>query len=157
MNESKYRTYDVIIKLIVILGSLCAFFWGIYEYRENSEREFKKPYLEMQIQTCVEISELVSSVSRIENNIKRAEKVDELSFLFFGKGALFLSDKALTEFRNFITLIQSCKTKKNINECNNNNMGVFQLNVSNACRNDLINSWENDTSMLVQEIRKYKP
>jgi len=152
MNEAKYKKSDFILKWLVLLGSGIAFIWGMYEYRENAAREFKKPFLEQQIETCQEVTALVAQIARIENNAKRAEQVDRLSILYFSKAALFLTDEALREFRVFIDLVVGCENKEKINECHYLNMGGYQFNVAKACRNELIRSWNHDMELLKEDI-----
>ncbi len=152
MNEAKYEKSDFILKWLALFGSVAAFIWGMYEYHENTAREFKKPFLEQQIKTCQDVTTLVAQVARIENNTKRAEQVDNLSILYFSRAALFLTDEALREFRGFIDLVISCENKEKINECHYLNMGGYQFNVARACRNDLIRSWNHDMELLKKDI-----
>ncbi len=97
MDDAEYKKADIRIKWLVLLGSAAAFIWGVYEYRENAEREFKKPFLEKQIQVCQDVTTLVAQVARIKSNSKRAEQIDKLSILYFSRSALFLTDEALHE------------------------------------------------------------
>ncbi len=154
MDENIYRKWDIHIKALALSGAVLSMLWGIYEYRESAQREFKKPFLEEQLKTCKEVTFLVAETVRIKNNKDRFLQLDELSVVYFSTSALFLSHGVLREFRVFIDLVDHCKDKKEINECHHQNMGRYQFNVAKACRNQLVKSWGQDIEHLKENIEK---
>jgi hypothetical protein len=68
MNDAEYKKADIRLKWVVLFGSTVAFICGMYEYRENAEREFKKPFLEKQIQVCQDVTSLVGNFSLLTGN-----------------------------------------------------------------------------------------
>ncbi|CAN8139124.1 hypothetical protein THIOSC15_1290066 [uncultured Thiomicrorhabdus sp.] len=151
-NLESYQKFDLAIKVLLLILSVCGFLYGMYTYKEQSEREFKKPFLAAQITACKEITELVAEVSAIKSIDGRAEYADKLSILYFSRGSLFLNNEALIEFQTFIRAMKECPGKKEINECNHLNLGSYQFNIAHACRNELIKSWSGDLKNLVEEL-----
>ncbi len=152
MAISKYQIFDLIIKGIALSVSASILVYAVYTFKEQSNREFKKPYLVAQIEACKEITKLVAKVSTIKTIEGRAKYSDELSILYFSQAVLFLNDEVLDEFRVFINATKECPGKKEINECHHLNLGGYQRNIAHACRNGLINSWSGEINNLVEEV-----
>ena len=148
-----YKKIDLAIKLLILILSVCGFLYGMYTYKEQSDREFKKPFLSAQITACNRITEIVAKVSAIKSIDGRAEYADKLSILYYSQGALLLNNEALSEFRMFIRAVEECPGKKEINECNHHNLGGYQFNIARACRNELVKSWPGELKQWVEELR----
>jgi len=154
MEEDKYRKWDLGLKCFAMLGATFAFLWGVIEYRQSDEREYKKEYWLKQLEVCEKVSETVARVSRIKKSVDRAKHIDELSELYFGQAALVLENESLRQFREFIDLVSTCSNKEDINECHYMNMRGYQLNVAKSCRNQLAKSWKVELESLNSEITK---
>ena len=68
MKEETHRTWDILLKVAVLIGAFTAFIWGLIEFRLNDERSFKKSFWLERMETCREVTTLVAKTTRIKNN-----------------------------------------------------------------------------------------
>lgn len=152
MKEEQYRKADFLIKVVALLGAGSAFAYGVYQYSLDNEREFKRVFVEEQLETCKEVSTLVASVAQIKDNKERSAKSVELSALYFGRAALTLNDETMRHFRTFIDITSNAHEEKPINEYYYGNLGSYQFAIAQACRNYLIDSWDVKLERLTQQV-----
>ncbi|NOQ94677.1 MAG: hypothetical protein GQ547_08610 [Methylophaga sp.] len=132
-----YQKYDIAIKSLALIISAVIFVYGINSYNDESNRDFKRPFLTAQIEACKKLTEAVA---------------DKLWSLYYSQGALFLNNEALSEYRVFIKAVEDCPGKRTINECHPANFGSYQFNIAQACRNELVKTWGSNPYLWVEEL-----
>ena len=147
-----YQKYDIASKVVTLGISAILLIYGVHSYKQTSDRELKKPFVTAQIEACREITKLVAETSRIESIDGRFKFKDQLWNLYYSQGMLFLGNEALGEFRNFIFAVEDCKNKKEVNECHHANLGAFQFNIAQACRNQLVTTWGSDPKLWIKKL-----
>lgn len=143
MIEGRFRLWDTIIKALGIVGIIPAIIIGVYQHLSNQEKEYKKPFWDEQLKTCVDAANISAKIAASSDDEIPKEDIENLFNVYFGRGALTLDVASLEKLRIIGNRAVRCNNKSEEPDlCTRPNFNGLAFEVAEACRETLATSWE---------------
>ena len=144
-------TFDDVLKLIAVLGSLLSFLWGVWTWSHSRQKELEnrrtevvrlaearriesaKPFLEKQLKLYTEVSQVVSRIATSDDRAEMGKARKRFWELYWGELALVENadvEKTMVEFGDALS--------RRVSEAE---LKSLALRVVHACRRSLDKSW----------------
>lgn len=143
--------FDNWLKILTVLGAICSFLWGVYQWREKTSQELEarkqeytrqietrrieatKPFLERQLALYAEITKVAAQVATQGD----AESGKKALVRFW---ELYWGELALVENRSVEAAMVRMRDALRAN-ASTGELEQASLAVAHACRNSLDRSW----------------
>lgn len=140
----KYKTWELILKSIVISGSLIAAFWAVYTYNDTKEKEFYTYYWNQKLELFLETSQAASEIATTESMDEFRKARSKYFELFFGRLSLIEGKRVKEAMENFAPLIPSGNEIKL--PLKNLQQPAYRLTI--ALKTELLKAWKEPFSEL---------
>ena len=138
MTEEAHRRWDILLKVVVLLGSV----WAAWTYFDKKETEFRKPFWEAQLRLYFEATDTASKVANLPEGKQRDEAVDRFWQLFYGPLRVVEdNDNVSKAMVGFATCVRQ--------KCGQTELQNLSLRLADACTRSLGETWD-------QKFRHYK-
>jgi hypothetical protein len=131
------KAIEDFFRLATPVGAIIAFLIGVYHYRDAKAEEFKKEFWEKRYAVYEELSELTSRIA----NQSDTTSIDSLSeafwTMYWGKVVLVEDKNVYEAIRDFGRTLDHVKLPDSTYM-----LREKSINVSNACRQSLNNTWQ---------------
>lgn len=158
MTQEKHQRWKLVIASITAIGTVLPVIFGVWKYSQSVEQAYKTPYWISQMETCVEVSAVSSKIALSVRGGAVPEKlIDELFSIYYGKGNLYFDNKTMEEVATIGSRAVQCNAG-NLEEkqCINPLFNAFSMNVAEACRDMLMDTWEVPLEELNSDALKRK-
>lgn len=144
-------TFDAWLKVFGLVGALASFAWGVYQWREKSERELAqvrleadrlatsrkieatKPFLERQLKLYTEISQVAATLSTSSDNSERTKATKRFWELYWGELALVENREVEAAMVELGKALARGAPQSDLQQ--------LSLRLAHACRTSLDRSW----------------
>jgi hypothetical protein len=146
MNQQPYRLWDTVIKALGFGGLVASLSFSACQYSGNIEKEYKKPFWEFQLKTCINASKAASSIAQFSGALPSGkipeEYINELFKLYYGEAQLALDNKTFKALGEIGSLAIQCNANTQSKEiCIRPVFNGKSLSVSKACRDMVTKAW----------------
>ncbi|WP_199438382.1 hypothetical protein [Vibrio owensii] len=142
MNHYQHKVSTLTIKAIALLGIFATFTASGYLYFSAKEKELKKPFLEAQLQACVEASDTASKLAHASSNDIRKAEINNLFTIYQGKAQLFLDTRVVKAIGDMGSRAMKCSNGTyDKSKCSRSLFDSYSMKISKECRNMLTKSW----------------
>lgn len=144
MNLKKYPI-DTVIKVVSLLALLISGVFGFIQYKDIQEREFKKPFYEMQIKTVNEVFETLNEVDSAVSDSDRKNAATKFWMVYHGKASTFLDSKMFAALNVPAEYVAACITKvkkPKIISCENFTGSMSAVGFAKVARQQLALGWK---------------
>lgn len=144
MNLKKYPI-DTVIKVVSLLALLISGVFGFIQYKDIQEREFKKPFYEMQIKTVNEVFETLNEVDSAVSDSDRKNAATKFWMVYHGKASTFLDSKMFAALNVPAEYVAACITKvkkPKIISCENFTASMSAVGFAKVARQQLALGWK---------------
>jgi hypothetical protein len=143
LNEDKYRSWDILCKIIGFLAVIVTIIIGSCQYSATQEKEYKKPFWSEQLKTCIDASKAASKIA-VAADTKIPEKyINDLFEIYFSRGALTLDFKSLTTIRIIGNRAVRCNAgTESSDSCIRPVFNGLAFDVAETCRETITKSWD---------------
>lgn len=143
LNEESYRFWDLVLKAGSAIGFILAALFSYSQYLDTATRDARKPFLEKQLELCVEASDSAAMIatSPRPSDVK-ASKV-RFDRLYWGSLAIFDNKRiahAMKEFNSVVTAHWSGGDLAS-NERAREALRPLSEEIAHECRDLVIASW----------------
>ena len=143
MNEKRIQYFELGIKLFSFLAVILTISIGSYEFLKIQEKDYKQKFLELQLETCVEITEAASDIALTSKERIPSDKVERIFSLYYSKGLLTLNQSTLNEvIRLGRTALRCNDGLEQGDVCLPQSFNLMAADVANSCRDFVVLSWE---------------
>lgn len=144
-------SFEELLKVATLVGVVASFFWGVYVWKDKSEREIAqqraeaerlsatrrieatKPFLERQLKLYTEASQVAAVIATTSNNAARSKAENRFWELYWGELALVENtevEAAMVAFGGGLN-----------NKASLGELQQLSLTLAHACRFSLDKSW----------------
>ncbi len=144
MNLKTYPI-DTVIKVVSLLALLISGVFGFIQYKDIQEREFKKPFYEMQIKTVNEVFETLNEVDSAVSDSDRKNAATKFWMVYHGKASTFLDSKMFAALNVPAEYVAACITKvkkPKIISCENFTASMSAVGFAKVARQQLALGWK---------------
>lgn len=144
MNLKTYPI-DTVIKVVSLLALLISGVFGFIQYKDIQEREFKKPFYEMQIKTVNEVFETLNEVDSAVSDSDRKNAATKFWMVYHGKASTFLDSKMFAALNVPAEYVAACITKvkkPKIISCENFTGSMSAVGFAKVARQQLALGWK---------------
>ncbi|MNY42139.1 hypothetical protein D3C86_1770030 [compost metagenome] len=116
---------------------------GSYQYFNSLDKDYKQPFLNQQLQTCVNATKAAASISLDGDDWIPTKKIDHLFEIYFGEAALTQTLDTLEKMRAIGNTAVRCNASKvrKKEECSRPIFNGLAFEVAESCRATLGRSW----------------
>ena len=140
----KYRTWELSLKTLVLLGGVVAALWAFFTYTDTKEKEFYTFYWNKKLELFLETSEAASQMATTESMEEYRQARAKYWQLFFGQLSLVEGDPVKAAMQSFAPLIPSEDAPQlPLKELQ---QPAYQLTI--ALKKELLRSWKEPFSEL---------
>lgn len=162
VKSLKLLPFDKKLQLGGFLVSLIMAGFAIYQYRDSSDKEFKKLFFEERFRTYTELSEVVAKLATLAPQTKeRSEAVQRYWQLVFGKGHLVgdaeVQDAIFRTSKWVVYCVEQKATSPEKELCSDVAGNAYAILISEAARNSIIRTWHVPLEKLNKEDLYPKP
>jgi hypothetical protein len=142
MQEHTYRRWDTVIKVVGIFGGLLAVIVGWYQYLNSLDKDYKQPFLNQQLSSCVSATKAAASISLDGDGWIPTQKIDHLFEIYFGEAVMTQTRDTLDKMRAIGNTAMRCNaSKERTGECSRAVFNGLAFDVAESCRATLGRSW----------------
>jgi hypothetical protein len=131
MTEEAQRRWDILIKVVGLLGSAVA----IFAYFDKKETEFRKPFWDEQLRLYFEATDTVSKVPNLPDGVDRDKAI--LRFWELYDGSLRVVEDSDNVSRAMVAF-GTCLREK----CNQTTLHNLSLDLADACSRSIAETWD---------------
>jgi hypothetical protein len=146
MKDESYKRWDIILKVVVILGAA----WTAWTYFDKKETEFHKTFWDAQLKLYLEATDAASKIANLPKKDKvRVDAIEKFSQLFYGPLHVVEDNENVSDA---MQRFEACVKKK----CRQTELQNLSLELANACTLSLSEDWNHkfkDYRKLVAERR----
>ena len=154
MSENRQSGFESGLKLLSPFLAIAAFVWGIYTYRDTSQKHLKqaeaeaariaetrrieatRPYLDKQLALYIEATKVTATIATSTDSGEIVKATKRFKELYWGELALVERDdvaRAMVAFREALDAKEG-----------QNKLAPLALSVAHTCRDELAASWGTD-------------
>lgn len=144
-------SFEELLKAATLVGVVASFFWGVYVWKDKSEREIAqqrtdaerlsatrrieatKPFLERQLKLYTEASQVAAAIATTSDNAARGKAVNRFWQLYWGELALVENTEVEAAMVAFGAGLN--------NKASPSELQQLSLTLAHACRFSLDKSW----------------
>jgi hypothetical protein len=159
MDENSHRKWDILLKAIGAASIAIGGVFGLWQYRDTTEKEFRKPFWEKQIDVYFEVSKAAATIATLDetNTEKKKETEDEFWKLYWGQVVLVEDKPVKDAMQRFSQCLKGedeyCRSD---DELKKEELQKLSLELANSCRSSISNSWDIDLKNLYIQENKVK-
>lgn len=137
MTDSTYRRWDILIKIVALLGSAAA----IYAYFDKKETEFRRPFWDEQVKLYFRATETVANIANLPEGRVRDAAVQEFWQLYYGPMRVVEDSTTSRAMEAFGACLRD--------NCNQTTLKNLSLDLADACKESIGETWS-------QKFKDYK-
>src|SRR5208337_3782074 len=84
MEEPRYRSWDIAIKILGVIGAVGAAMWAAFTYMDTREIEFRKPFWDHQLALYFEATSAAAKMASLPSGKQRDEATASFWSLYYG-------------------------------------------------------------------------
>jgi len=137
---------DFYLKSLATVGAIVVFAFGLFQYLDSREREFKKPFNEEHLKTVVEVLGSIQSIADAKSTEDRERASAHFWMLYQGRARIFLSKslyQSLTELP--ATYVAVCVDKRYTSPlystCDRDSASISISGFSSTAQKELATTW----------------
>ena len=147
MAMDRYKTWELTLKTLVLLGGLVAAVWAYFTYTDTKEKEFYTFYWNKKLELFLETSQAASQMATTESLEKFRQARSKYWELFFGRLSLIEGDPVKQAMQDFAPLVPSGDPHLPLEELQ---QPAYKLTI--ALKKELLRSWKEPFSELKSGI-----
>lgn len=140
MTEEQYRSRDLLLKLVSALLVVCTFSAGVLQYRDTSQREFKRKFWEKQLDLYQEASRSAAQLSIIQDEEARVPIYQRFLELYHGEMVLVEDNQVKNAMKSFVELYIDYQDNRGLQD----ELQSSARALARTCRKSLADSWDID-------------
>lgn len=151
MEESKYREWDINVKLAGVIGACIAALIGLVQFNDAREKEFRKPLYEERLATFKSVCKCTGILATQEKGDPEwAEARREFWYLYYGPLCL-VEDQGVERATALFgeEFLSSLRT----DELNAPKLQKLALNLAGECKRSLGSTWSTPLATLQNKYR----
>lgn len=149
-------SWDKIVQVGTLLGILVGGLWAVWSYRQNNEREFRRPLWDRQLALYFEASEAAAKVASLPDGRQRTEALNKFWSLYLGPLVIVEDDKNVADAMvNFGNCFVHPGENAPRNPCSAGEISNRSLHLAERCRISIATSWDTKFQNLISKQPKY--
>lgn len=150
MPEKNISFWDLLLKLFTPLIAAITIFIGIYQYKVNGERDFRKDLFNRQLDVYLESSQVVAELSNCEKNQIGSKVYEKARGKFFNLkyGRLYFLEDTIVE-PHFVKFTEALlRFERNDPLVSNEDLQFLALELNASFRKSIQATWGIDNKFL---------
>lgn len=144
MSEDEYHVWDVVTKILTLVGVLAGGWWAVHSYNMTSEKEFRHPFWDKELTLYFDATDAASKYVALYDDTKEREANRQKFWtLYYGQLAVVENDEKVCEA---MVDFGKCLAEPGLVHaeeiCNMDDLRLRALRLSNAARMSIGVDWD---------------
>ncbi|WP_168012337.1 hypothetical protein [Halomonas salinarum] len=147
MDEEKYRRFGVRFKVFSLAAILISACFAWYQYHGIQERDSKRAFYDKQIETVVEVFDVLQEIDAADSEGEREIAVEKFWMLYHGRGRNFFDSEmfdALSVPAEYVKFCIMVMGESDWINCENYSASMSAAGFARTARQQLAVGWEFD-------------
>lgn len=143
MSEDTYRRWDVLIKVVALVGSALA----IWAYFDKKEAEFRMPFWDVQLKLYFEATEITSKVASLPDGEDRDKATRRFWELYYGPLRVVEDSDNVS---HAMEVFGTCLREK----CSQTKLQNHALDLADACAKSIAETWSQNFNEYKSQVKR---